>query len=736
MQTNNGLLNNSELFSGLAAYGEYSEEVIAQAQSPAQRKAFVPVNHLAAELSPYLQLHASDPVGWFSWGNDAFMAAKSEDMPLFVSIGYSSNHWCHVMSRDCFANPEVAGFINDACIPVCIDREERPDIDQLFTEVCRVQNGSAGYPLNIFLTPEGRPFFCTTWLPKRTTGMMPGITELLPRIKWMWHMQRDFIEKTASDLAAMVNQRLEDLASTKYRSSRIGSYAAWEALNDLRSIFDLRWGGFGPAPKFPEPTKLAFLMLQARESSSASNRDKLDALTMTDITLRRMWRGGIHDHLGGGFSRYAVDEHWLVPHFEKLLCDQAMLLFAVSLAQENNQNSFHRLFAEDIIFCVMRDFCDAASFSQGLRASIDGDTPDGEGRYYLWTEDEIRRILGEADFGLFCGAYAVLPSGNFSSEVAGAQIGMNILYEASTVKDLAKRFGLKPAEVGARLSAARKVLLDARDKRYPLRSDNKVLMNWNGLMIGALAHASVAFEQSEWRDMAERTALFLQKTLPDKSGNWRRRWIDGKAEIPALAEDYAYFLWGIVELCKAMKHFNVPEKQLNEWQEAAKSLAELITTKCFDEKQGTMILTSQDANIFATLRSGEDMHSLPNPNAMAAIALCDLGIILEEKKYSDFAKRIISCFSRYVRDNPVSCIAMLAADTLWQPVKKKPEPPAKPVLTDEELNRPEEPTFEPEAVQAEEEAVKRPARRTAGTSRTERAERRRASRTSRARERH
>ncbi|MBQ7154627.1 MAG: thioredoxin domain-containing protein [Synergistaceae bacterium] len=740
MQPADGLLNNSELFSGLAAYGEYSEEVITQTadKRSSSKKAFTPVNHLAGEPSPYLQLHALNPVGWFAWGREAFSTARTEDMPLFVSIGYSSNHWCHVMERDCFSNPEVAGFINEACIPVCVDREERPDLDELFTEICRVQNGSAGYPLNIFMTPEGRPFFCTTWLPKRTTGLMPGITELLPRIKWLWHMQRDFIERTASELALSINSRLETLSCEKLRGGKIGSFSAWEALNDLRSIFDLRWGGFGSTPKFPEPAKLAFLMLQARESSQASKHDKLDALTMTDITLRRMWRGGIHDHLGGGFSRYAIDEHWLVPHFEKLLCDQAMLLLAVSLAQENNQNSFHRLFAEDIIFCSARDFCDNASYSQGFRASIDGDTPDGEGRYYLWTEDEVRQALSDEDFHLFCGAYAVLPGGNFSSEVAGAQIGMNILYEASTVKELAKRFGLKPQEIGSRLSVARKLLLDARDKRYPLRSDNKILMNWNGLMIGALSRASVSFDQPEWRDMAERTALFLQKNLPDKSGNWRRRWIDGKADIPAVAEDYAYFLWGIVELYKSLKHFNAGEKQLTEWLNAAKSLADTMLTKCLDEKHGSLILTSQDdANIFARLKSPEDMNSLPNPNAMAAIALSELGIISEEKKYSDCARRIISCFARYVRDNPVACLSMVAADSIWKPVRKKPEPPAKPVLTDEELNRPEEPVSEPE-VQAEPEEQKHPARahRTSGTSRAERVERRRAGRATRARERH
>lgn len=730
MQFINGLMSDA---GPLAAYGEYSEEII----NLNQRKIFVPENHLAQELSPYLQLHAKNPVGWFTWSPEAFDTARREDRPLFVSIGYSSNHWCHVMLKDCFSNPEVAGMLNEACIPVCVDREERPDLDELFTEICRVQNGSAGYPLNIFMTPEGRPFFCTTWLPKRTLGLMPGLTELLPRIRWLWHMQREYVERTASELAEAVHERFSELSCENLKGGRIGKVKAFEAVNDLRTIFDLRWGGFGPAPKFPEPTKLAFLLLMAREDSGASKRDKLDALTMTDITFRRMWRGGIHDHLGGGFSRYAIDERWLVPHFEKLLCDQAMLLLAVSMAQEIQQNSFHRLFAEDIIFCAARDFSDAVSFSQGFRASIDGDTPDGEGRYFLWTDDEVKQVLAGGDYGLFCAAYAVLPGGNFSNEVGGVQMGMNILYEASTITELAKRFGLKLPEVGARLSTARKLLLDYRDKRYPLRSDNKILMGWNGLMIGALARASAAFDQSEWRDMAERTALFLRKNLPDKSGNWRRRWIDGKAEIPALAEDYAYFLWGIVELYKAAKHFNAGEKQLTEWLDSAKSLAEIMITKCWDEKDGGLFITSlEDPNIFARMKSPEDMNSLPCANAMAAIALSELGIILEDKKYSDYARKIIMCFAPFARENPVQCLSMIAADCLWKPAKKKPEPPAKPVLTDEELNRPEEPTPSPEAPEHEE--TKRPARASrrtsSGSTHTDRTERRRAGRRTRERQ--
>ena len=707
----------------LAAYGEYTDEINLRTA----KKVFVPENHLGSELSPYLLQHANNPVGWYSWGQEAFETARREDKPVFLSIGYSSCHWCHIMERECFNDVEVAGMINDTCIAVKVDREEHPDIDNLFMEVCRIQNGSAGWPLNIFLTPEGRPFFCTTWLPKRTRGQMPGITEILPRIKWLWLMQREDVERSANDLYELVKEKFSVLSGSKYISSgRIHKFTAFEALESMRKVFDLRWGGFGSAPKFPEANKLLFLLSQANEESGASKRDKSDALTMTDITLRRMWRGGIHDHLGGGFSRYAVDERWLVPHFEKLLCDQAMILLAAALSQEMNQSSFNRLIAEDIIFCVTKYFCDNGSYSQGFRSAIDADTPEGEGRYYLWTENEIKSILPEGDAGLFCAAYAVLPSGNFGSELAGSQMGWNILYEASTVTELAKRYGIKGVEVGRRLYECRKLLLEARDKRSDLISDNKILMNWNGLMIGALARASSAFEQSEWKDIAERAALFLVKSLPDKNGNWRRRWIAGKVDINAIAEDYAYFLWGIIELYKASKKFGAGDKQLNDWIKTAQGLADTMIQKFFDEKSGGLFMNSgEDNNIFIRMKTAEDMNSLPSANALAALALDELAFILEDKKYSDYARRIIECFSHAAADNPLNYISLINTALMWKPFKpkKKIEPESKRALTDEELNQQESGNFDSghESEGSDSESERRSARASRRAARSERA---------------
>ena len=724
MPKTSSLINSIE---PLSAYGEYSDTPVQQG-----KRVYVPENLLGSELSPYLLMHANDPVAWHSWGDIAFNNAKREDRPLFVSIGFYSEHWCRVMQQECFSDKEVAGMLNEVCIPVCVDREERPDINDFFMEVCRLQNGSAGWPLNVFLTPEGRPFFCTTWLPKRTIGHMPGITELLPRIKWLWHVQRDDVEREAGNLVLLMNSRLEELSGSKFRGGRIGKIKAYEAVNDLRRVFDVRWGGFGGAPKFPESQKLLFLLRMADGKSGTSGRDKSDALTMTDITLRRMWRGGIHDHLGGGFSRYAIDERWLVPHFEKLLCEQAMLLLAVSKAHELQPNSqFHRMFAEDIIACLIKYFCDDAAYSQGFRASVCGDTSGqekGEGRYYLWTEDEIKHILPESDAGLFCAAYGVLPAGNFAQEIGGSQMGQNILYEASTVTDLAKRYGIKGSDVGERLGECRRLMLNARDNRYTLRTDNKIIMGWNGLMIGALARAGVVFGVTEWKDIAERTALFIQKNFRTKDGAWHRVWLSGKAYTPALCEDYAYFLWGVIELYKAVKHFSPDsEKQLTEWLKSAQEIADAMIAQYWDEKQGGLFLTSDDKYIFARMKSCDDTNSLPNANSLAARALTQLGIILEERKYTDYARKIIECFAHYARENTLAALTMIVSDIDWVGARKKPEPKPeiKPVLTDEELNAPEQ------AITHESEHEASPERRTSRTQRrsSERTERRRAGRT-------
>lgn len=627
-------------------------------------------NHLKDELSPYLLQHADNPINWHVWGAEAFNAAKQADKPIFLSIGYSSCHWCHVMERECFNDLEVAELMNDACIAIKVDREERPDLDDLFMEICKLQNGSGGWPLNVFLTPDGRPFFATTWLPKRTKGQMPGLTDILPRVKWLWLMQKGDIMRAANELANTIKER-QKLQVASSRGGRIGAAAVREALIKLRENFDAQWGGFGEAPKFPSATRLLFLIRQS-ESVFNSKPDQDNAFSMVDLTLRRMWRGGIHDHLGGGFSRYATDEKWLVPHFEKLLADQAMLLYVAARAQEHKADNFYAMLAEDIAGCVTRDFLD--NNSQCFKTAIDGDTDEGEGAYYLWQDDEIHNLLPEGDAGLFCAAYAVMPGGNFGSEVAGSQIGYNILYEATTVSALAQRYSMDGAEIAKRLINDRKILLEARNKRAKPLYDDKILMDWNGFIIGALAKASDVFNKPEWRNMAEKAAMNLQKALTDPKGNWRRRIRNNSADIPALAGDYAALLWGIMELYNASKKAGSGEKQLKDWLKYAANLADLLIENFRDENSGGLFLALKDSDdpfLFFRRISPED-NSLPSVNALAALALNELGAELEEKKYADIARKIIACFARAVNSEPLENLTLITAAALWRPVKPKP----------------------------------------------------------------
>ncbi|MBR1672975.1 MAG: thioredoxin domain-containing protein, partial [Fretibacterium sp.] len=638
-------------------------------------QAVVHTNRLAEELSPYLLQHAHNPIAWYPWGPEAFEAAKKEDKPIFLSIGFSSCHWCRVMERESFNDAEVGELMNDACIPVKVDREERPDLDGLFMEVCMVQNGSGGWPLNVLLTPDGRPFFATTWLPKRTTGEMPGLTDILPRVKWLWLMQREDVMRAARDLAEVMRRR-----SSPTPGSRVGVVAVKDALDALRGSFDLLWGGFGKAPKSPDAPRLLFLLQQAG-SALNSTQEREDAFTMVDVTLRRMWRGGIHDHLGGGFARYATDERWLVPHFEKLLSGQAMLLLVAAMAQEQKPDAFYRLMAEDIVSCVERDFSssgpEGGTAAQGFCAAISADNNEGEGRYYLWRDDEIHALLPDGDAGLFCAAYAVMPGGNFGNELAGSQIGYNILYETSTVTELARRYGLRGPDVAQRLMNDRRILLEARGKRpLPLR-DDKVLMDWNGLMLGALARASAAFGRPEWRALAEKTALFLQKSLVDPKGGWRRRWRNGTAGIPALPGDYAALLWGVMEIYRAAEKAEAGEKQLKDWLKYAQGLADALIEGFWDEAGGFFLTPKDEPNVFLRHKAAED-GDLPSANALAAMALCSLGIALGEKKYADLARKIIACFARVAADRPLNYLSLIAAAVQWRPVKPKEAPAPEP----------------------------------------------------------
>ena len=604
-------------------------------------------NRLSGEKSPYLLQHARNPVDWYPWGQEAFDRAQQEDKPIFLSIGYSSCHWCHVMERECFDDAEVADLLNDTCIAIKVDREERPDLDSLFMEICQIQNGNGGWPLNLFLTPQGEPFFAATYLPKRTIGKMPGLADVTPRVKWLWLMQREDVLRGAKSLVETLTAR-----SAFAPGGQIGSLQAQTVLKELKNAFDGTWGGFGTAPKFPCAPRLLFLLEYAHANSGP---EREEALSMVSLTLHKMWTGGIHDHLGGGYARYATDERWIVPHFEKMLYDQALLLWVAAAAYEVDANDFYRRFAEDIVGCVTRDFTSPESC---FWTSLDADSEGEEGRYYRWSEEEIRAVLPQGDAGVFCAAYAILPGGNFMHEMTGRQRGDNVLYEAVSYTEVARRYGLRAPELFKRLENDRRVLLEVRNRRSKPALDDKVLMDWNGLMIGALAYAGRVFERKEWLLSAERAALFLQKVLVDPKGNWRRRYRVKEAAIPALPGDYSAMMWAVMQLYESTSM----EKQKRDWLRYAENLAAKLEESYWDESKGGLFLSAaSDPLIFLRRKAAAD-DAAPSANAMAMMAYVSLGKALpDNKKYTGMAKAIGACFARIANLQPIEHISLLVA---------------------------------------------------------------------------
>jgi uncharacterized protein YyaL (SSP411 family) len=604
-------------------------------------------NRLAGEKSPYLLQHAHNPVDWYPWGEEAFARAQEEDKPIFLSIGFASCHWCHVMEKECFNDEEVAGFLNDTCVSIKVDREERPDLDALFMEICHIQNGNGGWPLNLFLTPEGEPFFAATFLPKRTIGRMPGLADVTPRVKWLWLTQREDVLRGAKSLVETL------VARTAFGSGgQVGLLQAKTAMKELKNIFDEVGGGFGFAPKFPCAPRLLFLLEYARSTTGAESEE---AFSMVDLTLHKMWSGGIHDHLGGGYARYATDERWIVPHFEKMLYDQAMLLWTAASAYEIKADDFYLKFAEDVVGCLLREF---TSPEACFWTSLDADSEGDEGKFYRWTEEEIRAALPQGDAGIFCAAYAVLPAGNFMHEMTGMQMGCNVLYEAFTYTELARRYGLRGPELVKRLENDRRVLLEARNKRPKPRVDDKVLMDWNGLTIGALARAGRVFGKKEWTLSAERAALYLQKVLVDPKGAWRRRYRAKEAAIPALPGDYAALMWGVMELYESA----AMEKQKKDWLRYATNLAAKLEENFWDKTQGGFFLSLPDEpHVFLRRKAALD-EAVPSANAMAMMACVALSKANpEDKKYLDTAKAIAACFARAVNLRPVEHLSVLTA---------------------------------------------------------------------------
>ncbi len=554
------------------------------------------MNRLAAESSPYLRQHAANPVDWFPWGDEAFALAAARDKPVFLSIGYSTCHWCHVMERESFADAETAALLDDAFVCVKVDREERPDIDALYMAVCQSMTGSGGWPLTLLLTPDRRPFFAATYLPKTARFGRMGLLELIPRAREIWTARRAEVLEAAQGILDALGA---DAGAP--RGEAPGLDLLERAHDELRRSFDPDWGGFGDAPKFPMPHALRFLLRVHRRFPDSG------ALAMVRRTLDAMRAGGLWDHLGGGFHRYATDARWRVPHFEKMLTDQALLAMTYTEAWLVTGEPSYRATVEAALDYVLRDLADPAG---GFHCAEDADSEGKEGRFYLWTRAGILEVLGREEGAAFCRVMNVEPGGNFAEGAGGRATGANILFRSPPRPD-----DPDPATI----DRWRRALLEARALRVRPHKDDKVLTDWNGLAIGALARAGRAFGNRRYIEAAERAAAFIASDLTAPDGGLLHRWRGGEAGIPAFLNDYAFCILSLLELHGAT------------WNTAhlrtALELVERMTERFSDPEDGGYRLAAPWPGVPAAGAKEFFDGALPSGNAAAMDAFLRLAAL-------------------------------------------------------------------------------------------------------------
>ncbi|MFH1981651.1 MAG: thioredoxin domain-containing protein [Pseudomonadota bacterium] len=610
-------------------------------------------NRLAAEKSPYLLQHAHNPVDWYPWGQEAFDESRRRDCPILVSIGYATCHWCHVMEKESFEDQSVADVMNRHFVSIKVDREERPDIDAVYMSAVSVLTGAGGWPLNVFLTPDRKPFFGGTYFPPATRHGIISWRDLLGRIAELWQSahQRRRIDDSAERLTAALQQQATAPANSGAPSPAL---MATTAVAHLKKTFDGEWAGFGSAPKFPMPPLIDFLLAQpAADSEGPSARD------MSLATLNAIASGGIHDHIGGGFHRYATDRQWHVPHFEKMLYDNAQLVAIYTRAFALTKDPRYRRVAEGTIGYVLRDL---AHTDGGFYSAEDADSPPPEapasssleGAFYIWTMDDIQRRLAPEEAAVFMNRYGVLPGGNVSADPHGDFTGKNILYTARTVASVAARQGIPVPVAATHLRNAREKLFQVRCNRPRPQLDDKILTEWNALMISALAQAAIHLNAPALHREAARGAGFLHRHLYD-AGNRQlyRRWRQNDRQIPGMAADYAHLLNALLDLFSGS-----PEAAWLTW---AVDLAEVLLSRFFDAEAGGFRMA--DANLAPELivNAVEITDGvMPSANAAAASALLRLGRLLHETRFTDAAEKTFAALGPRIAAYPTSAPRMVS----------------------------------------------------------------------------
>ena len=590
------------------------------------------MNRLSKERSPYLLQHARNPVDWYPWGGEAFDRARREDKPIFVSIGYSTCHWCHVMEHESFEDEQIAALLNRDFIAVKVDREERPDVDRVYMSFVQATTGSGGWPMSVFVTPELKPFFGGTYFPPTSRWGRPGFSDLLGELARVWREDRSRVEQAAAELL----ERLKLVATSGGAARAESTIATPESLDvaveQFQMAFDRRRGGFGDAPKFPRPSELLFLLREHARRVSVGVAAQAPLLMVTD-TLRAMALGGIRDHLGGGFHRYSVDGEWRVPHFEKMLYDQAQLALAYLEASQATGEDFYATVAEDTLQYVLRELTDSRGgfYSAEDADSVppeEADRPDArktEGAFYLWTQEEVERLLGEAA-AIAVRRFGIEAQGNALQDPHGELRGRNVLYVAQSIEDIAARSGRSADDLVGALGRIRQTLATARGQRPRPHLDDKVLTAWNGLTIAALARAARVLvdrpSSATYLRAAQNAASFIRTELWNE-GDRRllRRFRDGEAAIDGFAEDYAFLIFGLVELFQADGDA--------EWLRWATALQARQDELFWDAHEGGWFSTSgNDSTVLLRLKEDYDgaEPAAGSVSVLNVIAMAQLGV--------------------------------------------------------------------------------------------------------------
>lgn len=599
-------------------------------------------NRLIREKSPYLLQHAHNPVEWYPWGSEAFEAAKKQDKPIFLSIGYSTCHWCHVMEKESFEDLEVAKLMNEAFINVKVDREERPDIDSIYMAVCQMMTGSGGWPLTIIMTPDKRPFFASTYIPKEAKFGRLGMKELIPRINGLWKSKRDQLLNSAKEVVArlVTSEHTSDISEGK----KIGEEVLDAAYESLSEGFDEEHGGFGSAPKFPTPHHLTFLLRYWKRT----NYEK--ALWMVEKTLRSMRLGGIFDQVGFGFHRYSVDSRWFAPHFEKMLYDQAMLTMAYIETYQATKKEEYAETAQEILTFVLRDM---TSPQGGFYTSIDADSEGEEGKFYIWREHEIRQILSPEGADLVTKVFGVQENGNFRDETTYKDTGNNILYLSNPLQRVSLDIKIPEPELKERLQTATRKLFSAREKRIHPSRDDKILTDLNGLMIATLAKVGQALDQAEYKEAAQRAADFIRAKMRDSRGRLYHRYRDSEAAIPGFLDDYAFFVWGLIELYEATFETG--------YLKSAIELTQHMINHFWDEEHGGFYISADDTESVVTRRKDAYDGAHPSGNSVATLNLLRLAHMTEKPEFEERASRVMLALSNTVSKAPSAYTQLLIA---------------------------------------------------------------------------